>query len=79
MKFIQTLKFKIPFIIVSSVASMLIILMIVIIYASSMFIEKTALRGFQEIADGYRDLVTVWLNDQKDIAFIMTKESEFLN
>ncbi|WP_295159837.1 methyl-accepting chemotaxis protein [uncultured Brachyspira sp.] len=79
MKFTQTLKFKMPFIIISSVALMLITLMIVIVSASAIFIEKTALRGFQETADGYRDLVTVWLNDQKDLTSIIAKESEFLN
>ncbi|KLI43786.1 chemotaxis protein [Brachyspira hyodysenteriae] len=79
MKFMQTLKFKMPFTIISSVAIMLIVLMIVIISASAVFIEKTALRGFQETADGYRDLVSVWLNDQKDLTSVIAKESEFLD
>ena len=79
MKFMQTLKFKMPFVIISSVAIMLLVLMIVIISASAVFIEKTALRGFQETADGYRDLVSVWLNDQKDLTSVIAKESEFLD
>ncbi|OEJ16022.1 chemotaxis protein [Brachyspira hampsonii] len=79
MKFMQTLKFKMPFTIISSVAVMLLILMIVIISASAVFIERTALRGFQETADGYRDLVSVWLNDQKDLTSVIAKESEFLD
>ena len=79
MKFMQTLKFKMPFTIISSVAIMLLVLMIVIISASAVFIERTALRGFQETADGYRDLVSVWLNDQKDLTSVIAKESEFLD
>ena len=79
MRFMQTLKFRMPFTIISSVAIMLIILMIVIISASSVFIEKIALRGFMETADGYRDLVTVWLNDQRDLTSVIAKESEFLD
>lgn len=79
MKFIHTLKFKMPFTIISSVTIMLIILMIVIISASAIFIERTALRGFSETADGYRDLVSVWLNDQRDLTSVIAKESEFLD
>ena len=79
MKFMQTLKFKMPFAIISAVVIMLLVLMIVVISASSIFIEKTALRGFQETADGYRDLVSVWLNDQKDLTSVIAKESEFLD
>ena len=56
-----------PFTIISSVTIMLIILMIVIISASAIFIERTALRGFSETADGYRDLVSVWLNVSESI------------
>ncbi len=79
MKFTQTLKFKMPFTIILSIAVMLIILMIVIISTSAAFIERTALRGFSETADGYRDLVSVWLNDQIDLTSIIAKESEFLD
>lgn len=68
-----------PFILISFISIMLIILMVIIISASSIFIEKTALSGFSETADGYRDLVQVWLNDQKDLTSVITKESEFLN
>ena len=79
MKFMQTLKFKMPFTIISSVAVMLLILMIVVISASAVFMERTALRGFMETADGYRDLVSIWIEDQADLTSVISKESEFLD
>lgn len=79
MKFMQTLKFKMPFTIISSVAIMLIVLMIVIISASAIFMERTAISGFMETADGYRDLVSIWIGDQADLTSVISKESEFLD
>ena len=79
MKFMQTLKFKMPFTIISSVVVMLLILMIVVISASAVFMERTALRGFMETADGYRDLVSIWIEDQADLTSVISKESEFLD
>ena len=79
MKFMQTLKFKMPFTIISSVAVMLLILMIVVISASAVFMERTALRGFMETADGYRDLVSIWIEDQADLTSVISKGSEFLD
>ena len=79
MKFMQTLKFKMPFTIISSVAVMLLVLMIVIISASAIFMERTAISGFMETADGYRDLVSIWIEDQADLTSVISKESEFLD
>ena len=79
MKFMQTLKFKMPFAIISAVVIMLLVLMIVVISASAIFMERTAISGFMETADGYRDLVSIWIEDQADLTSVISKESEFLD
>ncbi|WP_297297433.1 methyl-accepting chemotaxis protein [uncultured Brachyspira sp.] len=79
MKFMQTLKFKMPFAIISAVVIMLLVLMIVVISASAIFMERTAISGFMETADGYRDLVSIRIEDQADLTSVISKESEFLD